>query len=280
MYKASIIAGLCCLLSGMVQAATDQPTDLRLEEVQQELKKRQANLEKRQQQQKQALSQLKSTELTLAQQAKTLDQTRQSIENNREQQTHLNQQQKTLTAQRSEQQDILAAQLQSHFMAGGSDYLKMLLNQQDPSKMERTLIYFEYLNEARVNALDALQRTEIKLQQVAEQLIAKAHQLQELLGQQSKEQELVAQQQSQHQQLIVQINKSVKSEQDSIELLKDSEQQLKNLLDKTLKLQSTVTLTGLQKGKIVWPIKGVIRHHYNTTRQGQVRWKGVERKRK
>lgn len=274
--KASLLAGLCLLLfSFSGYSASDKSTNKQLKEVQQELKKRQANLEQRQKQQKQAQAELRSAELKLARQAKVLHQTRSQVKENETQQTGLKGERAELQKTRKAQQEVLAAQLQSHFMAGSSDYLKMLFNQQNPSKVERTLTYFEYLNQARVEALTELQKTEAGLQRVAEQLLAKQNQLEELLAQQSKQQASLKNEQQKHQSLVANIGQRVRSEQESIELLEESEQQLKSLMDSTLELRSTVRLSGLTKGKLSWPSKGRIRHRYNSIRQGQIRWKGV-----
>lgn len=274
--KASLAAGLCLFfLSFSIFASSDPSTTKQLKEVQQELKKRQANLKQGQQQQKQAQSELRTAELKLAQQAKSLHQTRAQIGKNQAQQKDLRLQQKDLHQTRKAQQQVLAAQLQSQYMAGSSDYLKMLFNQQNPSQVERTLTYFEYLNQARVLALTKLQQTEVRLQAVAEQLLAKQHQLEELLAQQSKQQHALKSEQEQHRVLMARIGKRMRSEQESIELLEASEQQLKALMDSSLEIRSTVRLTGLNKGKLRWPSKGRIRHKYNSIRQGPIRWKGV-----
>ena len=44
-------------------------------------------------------------------------------------------------------------------MVGGHDYSKMLLNQQDTAKLERTISYYDYFNKARLQQLEALQQT-------------------------------------------------------------------------------------------------------------------------
>nr|WP_285817820.1 peptidoglycan DD-metalloendopeptidase family protein [Echinimonas agarilytica] len=78
-----------------------------------------------------------------------------------------------------------------------------------------------------------------------------------------------------HQQLISSINRHLKTEQESIGLLEDSENQLKSLLDKVAVVHSSVQLKGIKKGSLKWPTQGKLRHKYNSVRQGQIRWKGV-----
>src|SRR5690606_16664318 len=48
------------------------------------------------------------------------------------------------------QQEQIARQVRSAYMAGRQDYLKMLLNQDDPSRMARMMRYYGDFNQARV----------------------------------------------------------------------------------------------------------------------------------
>ncbi len=273
--KASLVAGLClCCLCLSTHAEPKKDTDKQLKEVQQELKKRQEGLKKRQQKQQQAQNLLRTTELKLAKQAKALHQTQSAIRQNQTQQQELTEQLSQLQVDQKAQQKVLAAQLESHFMAGSSDYLQMLLNQKDPAQIERVLSYFEYLNQARIKALTALQKTEEELEQVEEALLAKHNQLQELQTNQSREQQQLKGQQQEHQQLVARLAKQLKDDQTDIELLQSSEQQLKELMDQHAQRAAVLTLSGLEKG-LSWPVNGRLRHKYNSIRKGQIRWKGV-----
>lgn len=271
--KACLLAGLSLLFTSQ-PSFSEQKTERQLKEIQQELKKRQSGLKKQQNEQEKAQAALKRAELKLSKHAKALHQTRSQIKANNHEQNALKQQQQTLAKQKRHQQNALAAQLDSHFRAGSSDYLKMLLNQQSPAEIERTLTYFEYLNQARIEAIDTLQQTQARLQQLEDQLLTKQDQLETLLGQQSKQQDALKSQQNEHKRLIARIGKQVKSEQESIELLKDSEQQLKALASNVAPQRAAIQLTGLKKG-VRWPAQGHIRSKYNSVRQGQIRWKGV-----
>ncbi|GGA89082.1 non-catalytic member of peptidase subfamily M23B [Neiella marina] len=274
-YQASIVAGLLLLVGDIAYAAPEQPQGSQLKEVQQELEKRKTSLSKQQQAQKRAQAELRSVELDVAAQAKELHQTRSRIKDNQAQQRDLQAKRSKLEQTRAAQQEVLAAQLESHFLAGRHDYLTMLMNQQDPATIERTLTYFEYLNNARADALEAIRQTEQRLEQVDQNLLANARQLEELLGQQSAEQQLLKAQETRQQQAIRSLNRQISSEQERIEQLQASEQELRRLLDESAKTRSLVKLSGLKKGALRWPTKGRLKHKYNSRRHGQIRWKGV-----
>ncbi|MBD1390202.1 peptidoglycan DD-metalloendopeptidase family protein [Neiella sp. HB171785] len=274
-YQASLVAGLLLLSCTTAVVASEQPQGSQLKEVQQELEKRKTSLSKQQQAQKRAQAELRSVELDVAAQAKELHQTRSRIKDNQAQQRDLQTKRSQLELQRAEQQEVLAAQLESHFLAGRHDYLTMLMNQQDPATIERTLTYFEYLNNARAAALEAIRQTQHRLEQVDQNLLANARQLEELLGQQSAEQQLLKTQETRQQQAIRALNRQISSEQERIAQLQSSEQELRRLLDESAKTRSLIKLSGLKKGALKWPTKGKLKHKYNSRRHGQIRWKGV-----
>lgn len=273
--QASFLAGLLLCLCSNVAAALEPPQDSRLKEVQQELERRQSSLNQQQQAQKRANAELRAVELDVAKQAKELHQTRLSVDNNKQRQVELQKRQASLQVVHQQQQQTLAAQLESHFLAGQNDYLAMLLNQQEPAVIERTLVYFEYLNRARVEALEAIKQTQAQLAQVDQDLQIKRRQLEELLGRQSAEQQMLKTQEQRQQQAIRALSRRISSEQERIAQLQSSEQELRRLLDESAKRLSLVQLSGLKKGTLKWPAKGRLKHKFNSRRHGSIRWKGV-----
>ena len=61
-----------------------------------------------------------------------------------------------LIRDRDGQRAELAAQLRAAYVAGRSEYLKLLLNQEDPALLGRTLVYYDYLAQARAAKIQAL----------------------------------------------------------------------------------------------------------------------------
>jgi septal ring factor EnvC (AmiA/AmiB activator) len=90
-------------------------------------------------------------------------------------------------AELKQQQHRLDAQLRSAHAVGGKDWLKLLLNQEDPSRLARVLAYYGYLNQARADLIrrcqDELTRlgdTEAELNgEMALQAEARQHSLKE-----------------------------------------------------------------------------------------------------
>ncbi|HFC92332.1 MAG TPA: peptidase M23 [Leucothrix mucor] len=68
-----------------------------------------------------------------------------------------------LLASIDEQKEALAQQMQALYTSGEQSHLRLLLKQDDPSDIGRTIKYFEYLNRSRLNKIKTIH---ISLQQV------------------------------------------------------------------------------------------------------------------
>lgn len=68
-----------------------------------------------------------------------------------------------LQAARVEQQRLIAIQARAAYQSGRQEYLKLLLNQQNPEKFARTLTYYDYLSQARLEQLKRFNQTLQKL---------------------------------------------------------------------------------------------------------------------
>ncbi|UJS25374.1 murein hydrolase activator EnvC family protein [Thiothrix winogradskyi] len=67
--------------------------------------------------------------------------------------------QQKLDAELQAQKSGLAQQLQALYTAGEQSHLRLLLRQDEPSDISRTVRYFEYLNENRVTRIQGIQKT-------------------------------------------------------------------------------------------------------------------------
>ena len=122
--------------------------------------------------------------LSLQQSDKALAEASASVRETEQQRQQLITREQQLLKQKTEleqslqqQQKLLASQLKSAYSLGQHDYSRMLLNQQDASKLERVLSYYQYFNRARIKQLAELNHTISQLQQVLAQLTQQQQQL-------------------------------------------------------------------------------------------------------
>lgn len=220
--------------------------------------------------------------------------------------TWLAEEQQKMELKRKEQEQIFATQAKATYEGGQQEYLKLLLNQQEPEKVSRMLVYYDYLSQARLVQLSEFKETikqlndiETEMQQYRAQLDIQNEELQvqhtQLAALRKKYRIVLA---NLNKQIVDKGNRLVQRERDQVELNKvlkaiDStlerqarERELTQLPSTTNKNQNKVVIanslgyTGSfaqAKGKLSWPLSGKIIANYGSTRGGDERskWDGV-----
>ncbi|MFQ1730342.1 murein hydrolase activator EnvC [Aeromonas veronii] len=176
-------------------------------------------------------TQLKADEQAISAAAAKLNQTKQQLKQNQQTLATLQKDKLALEVQAKHQKQLLAKQAESAFQAGNHDYLKLLLNQQDPAKLSRSLDYYDYLNKARIEAIDALRATRDKLAKNQQATKETETRLQTLLAeQQEHHQALLASQQSRAK-VRNQLQQSVQDDEQKLTKLVKAEKALKARLE-------------------------------------------------
>ncbi|CAB0150674.1 Murein hydrolase activator EnvC [Pseudidiomarina piscicola] len=252
-------------------------TQARIDAIARELERRESAIAQRSKQlslTERELQQLEMQISTVANELATttteLDQTNQRIEQLSQQQSQLQQEQK-------QQARWLAKQLNQAYRIGEHDFLKLVLNQQDPAEFERLHGYYGYFNRARLAKLAELEATQIELREIAEQLSAARRQLVAQQEEQRRQQGVLQEQQKKQQQLIGRLQREQQQDQSRIAQLEQDQQELENVLAAIIAaLRDEPQLDGLSqfKGKLSWPTEGRVRNLFGRTRSGGVKWKG------
>ncbi|MEG0008985.1 MAG: peptidoglycan DD-metalloendopeptidase family protein [Aeromonas sp.] len=233
--RVGLLAGalfFCLLGSTGAQAANQQ-----LGAMQSEIKEQQKTIKLSKQELTKLNTQLKADEQAISAAAAKLDQTRQQLKSNQQKLVGLQQDKLALEQQAKHQKQLLAKQAESAFQAGNHDYLKLLLNQQDPAKLSRSLDYYDYLNKARIEAIETLRATRTKLAKNQQATKETENRLQTLLGeQQQHHQSLLASQQSRAT-VRNQLQQSVQDDEQKLTKLVKAEKALKARLEELRRQQ-------------------------------------------
>ncbi|EKP0279115.1 peptidoglycan DD-metalloendopeptidase family protein [Aeromonas bestiarum] len=228
--RVGLLAGALffCLsfIAGKAMAANQQ-----LGTMQSQIKEQQKTIKLSKQELAKLNTQLKADEQAISAAAAKLEQTKQQLKQNQQKLVGLQQDKLDLEQQASHQKQLLAKQAESAFQAGNHDYLKLLLNQQDPAKLSRSLDYYDYLNKARIEAIEALRTTRTKLAKNQQATKETENKLQTLLSeQQQHHQSLLASQQSRAK-VRNQLQQSVQDDEQKLTKLVKAEKALKARLE-------------------------------------------------
>jgi septal ring factor EnvC (AmiA/AmiB activator) len=154
---------------------------------------------------------LKSTETDIGNLEKQVEALQQELKKTEGELERLDTEKKKLQSARVEQQRLIAIQARSAYQNNGrEEYLKLLLNQQNPEKFARTLSYYDYLSKARLEQLKAFNETLRQLANVEQDI---SRQQEQLLAQRTDldtRRQALDTERSKRQQVLAKLNSDVK----------------------------------------------------------------------
>jgi len=200
-----------------------------------------------------------------------------------------------------QQKEALAQQMQALYTSGEQSHLRLLLKQDDPSDIGRTVKYFEYLNRSRLKKITLI-RASLKKIKGIEQAITKDHvKLTSLKIKLSTQKRNLKDTLKKRAQSLKRAKTQITSNATQLKKLKRQEARLQtvitNLITKQEKTQpkkttlATKTTTSKKvtkqtkfisnrpfsssRGRLSWPVRGRMMHRYGSRRNAKQRWKGV-----
>ncbi len=246
-----------------------------LQELRNKIKSLQSVLSKKRSAQSIAVKKLRKTEKKIATASKILRSTIQQLKRKKTELKRLNRLQKSLKADEKIQKQALANQLRSAYMNGKQEYLKLLLNQQDPDKLGRMLVYYDYMNKARSKQVKKLQKTLTEMRTIDQKITKEIDKLNLLQKSKQVETRQLKKLKNNRKKIVDSLGKEIKLKNNELTDLEINAKELQILIDSVRKTIETMDfsqpLEGLKhlKGKLKWPVKGKHVKKYGSINQGQ-----------
>ncbi|GLO40514.1 murein hydrolase activator EnvC [Pseudomonas pudica] len=229
MLRALILLALSCLLSPAFadeRAQTQQQLDATRQDIA-ELKK---TLSKLQEEKAGVQKDLKATETDIGNLEKQVEALQQELKKTEGELERLDTEKKKLQSARVEQQRLIAIQARSAYQNGREEYLKLLLNQQNPEKFARTLTYYDYLSKARLEQLRTFNETLRQLANVEQEI---ATQQQQLLAQRAdldSRRQALETERGKRQQVLAKLNSDMKDRDQKLQSREQDQADLSKVL--------------------------------------------------
>ncbi|MGB4076057.1 murein hydrolase activator EnvC family protein [Pseudomonas sp.] len=176
MFRALLVIFLTVLLT---PALADEKSDAQkqLDAASADITELKQLLKKLQQEKSGVQKDLKKTESEMGQLEKQVKGLQQDLKKSEEEIQRLDLEKKKLEGARLEQQRLIGIQARAAYQSGRQEYVKLLLNQQNPEKFSRTLTYYDYLSEARMEQLATFNETLRQLANVEQDIATQQNQL-------------------------------------------------------------------------------------------------------
>jgi len=225
---------------------------------------------------------IKVIDKKLAAATKQLNQTQTKLSLEQSKLTDLKQEQKDKVKLREKQRKQLASQLKSAYISGRQEYVKLLLNQEDPTKVSRMLEYFRYLNQARIDDIEELQQTLQRLTVIEQDIQTSLVALSDLEKSQKSQQKEQVNLKKEQQVALNTLKNSYNNQNSRLEKLRRDEEELAKVIhsiEETLRqFAPKQSLNGLakHKNKLRRPAKGSIIHRFGSNKLGnRLKWNGI-----
>ena len=261
-----------------VEAQQQKKSDEDLTQVKAQIKQQKSAIVAASKKRRKLDMQLKRDDFAIAKVAKAINKTQQSLTDTQQKISALANEQVQLEQSKEQQESALAYQLRTAYTTGQHDYLKMLLNQEKASEVQRSITYYQYLNDARVKEIEHFQQTLIRLQTVVVEHQRQADKLVKLQQTQQSQKTALEKNKTNRKKTLASLRKQLMTSKQRLAKLEQEESNLVKALAKLARQsQSNANLAGLSKlkRKLSWPVQGRIKHSFGTRKQGYLRWKGI-----
>lgn len=183
----------------------------------------------------------------------------------------------------ADQRRYLAGQVRASYAMGRQEYMKILLNQENPSTVGRLITYYDYLNKARSERIAALETTIRELEQVRAELEAQTARLRKLREQRAREKGELEATRGERRKLVQQLKSEIADKDRHLSGMVRDEQELKALISALSRALSDIPAEAGNrkpfsslKGKLKWPAKGPLVNSFGSPRKlGKLTWQGV-----
>lgn len=225
---------------------------------------------------------LRITEQAISENVKELRNLEHQLARQKQDLNQLRSQQKKLNHQLGNQRDLLGRQVRAAYMIGRQEYLKLLLNQQDPAMLGRAMTYYRYFNAARLERIEEVNTTLQELARVTEGIETKTRSLKKLREERLARKSQLEKAYRKRQGVLSQLANEIRTKDQKLGQLQEDEKHLQELLraieknlPDVLNAPTSQSFASL-RGKLTWPVKGKVKNFFGRSRyQGRLKWNGV-----
>ena len=206
----------------------------------------------------------------------------------------LQEQQQKLNADIAGQQALLGKLLYQQYLGGKQEYLKLLLNNQDPNQVARDLHYYQYIARSRATWLASLRDDLAELDAIGISTREQRSELASLRSEQAVQKRTLEKEKHARQRMLGKISLQLRQQRREINRLQRDENRLSQLVEKITEMLAQPKSKSLfrndnlpdnsfdgspfaqLKGKLTLPVRGEITNRFGTPRaESTVKWKGL-----
>lgn len=254
----------------------------RLDQVQQRIQRISEALEEERRRAADLRSELAAVEQRLGDVADTLRRLESDIRGQRQQVEQLRRRMEARSADLERHRDFLARQVRAAHRAGRTEYLRMVLSQEDPARLDRLLVYYQYLSGARAERIRRAVAELETLRRLRRELDRELATLEELRGQQRERRAELDAAREQRAGLLAQLRERVADRDRELTELRGDADRLRGLVQDLRDALADIPdapggplAFSERRGRLPWPLQGRVAAAFGSPRAGGIRWQGL-----
>lgn len=190
---------------------------------------------------------------------------------------------RTLEGELARERDALARQIRAAYALGGEPRLKLLLNQEHPAQIGRVLVYFDYFNRMRTDAIHVVERRMQALADVRAKIARQTATLTALRAKRVRQERDFQRRRAARQAVLARLTAAIHGKGAELAGLRHDEARLRALLHELQRAAAGVPAGpgprrpfARLKGRLGWPTRGRIAARFGMPRlHSPLKWRGV-----
>lgn len=166
---------------------------------------------------------------------------------------------------------LLNQQFRSAYQLGKNQPLKLLLNQESPNTLNRQLMYYRYINQARSKVINETQRALNAVTANEKQLRVHMQTLQHILTAKEKNKQQYLAAKAYNKQIINRLNETIQNKEQRLNELSKNKQSLERVVRRLQNERRLARLTGINfhksRHQLPWPARGKLMTHFGQALQ-------------
>jgi len=286
MRGAGLVAALLAALlatPAALAAGNTEATPKKLEQLRAQIRDLQTRIERTRGERDSLRDELRDTEQAIARHAAALRRIRAELAEQQQQLNDLDTQRADVAAEIARHRTALAKQVRAAYVTGQQEYLKLLLNQEDPAAAARAMAYYRFLSEQRTRDINQARTALENLARIEDEILQHRRELQALEASQSNSREQLEAGREQRKTVLAKLDAEVHDQSQRIAGLRRDEERLARLLEGlSLYVEELHTNAGpaarfaAAKGGLELPAAAPVTARYGTPKAGgPLTWDGV-----
>ena len=278
-----LLAGLPHPAGAESESLDPEQASARLEDLRERIQAIEGRLDRTREEESRLNRSLREVETQLSHTRRELAATERRLQQQRQRLQTLHREQARLDQELERHREGLEQYLRTAFMLGRQESIKLVLNQEDPQRLGRTLTYYRYLARDRAEAVSRARQALQELAAVETEIQNQVQTLAATRERHAQQQQALARQQGERSQVLAQLRREIRSDQDRLARMEHDEQRLQQLLEELR--QALADMRDLDRrqrpfaelrSELPWPAAGRLTHRFGQAREHRgLRWRGV-----